>query len=181
MDGVGKGVGRGPRVVVGRLRHPLDAAFRRSRPHRRLRPLRRRRASGGQRWSLTTTLTAVTGGDACGVTFTPGRTVPWLMTLTLLGGGEVNVIVADERDPTDRYEYTGVIDRDTLTMAEGRHPGAMLCNGTRVDIETESRVEGTFADDAHTLLAQERVTARLPSGQRLTWFYEWRASWQYGG
>ena len=103
------------------------------------------------------------------------------MTMTLLGGGKVNVIVADERDPTDRYEYTGVIDRDTLTMADGGHPGALLCNGARVDIQTESRIEGTFVGDGHTLLAEERVTARLASGQTLTWLYEWRASWPHSG
>ena len=133
----------------------------------------------GDLWTLTTTLRAVTGG--CGLTYAPGKTVQWLMTLTLLAGGAVNVVVADERDPTDRYEYTGVIDHDTLTLADGGHPGALLCNGRRVDIETESRVVGTFVGDGHTLLAEERVTARLASGQTLTWLYEWRASWPHSG
>jgi hypothetical protein len=135
----------------------------------------------GDLWTLTTTLRTVTGGDACGLTSTPGETVRWDMTLTLLGGGAVNIIVADERDPADHYHYTGVIDRDTLTMADDGHPAAMLCNGTRVDMVTESRVHGTFVGDGHTLLAEERVTARLSSGQTLTWLYEWRASWPRTG
>ena len=131
---------------------------------------------GGERWTLTTTLTAVTGGDACGLTFTPGRSGRWLLFLSRLADSRATVVIADQQNANARHEYAGTLSGDELAVTDGGHLDAMQCNGTYVAMDIESRVSGIIVDDGHALVGEEVATARLASGQTLTWLYEWRAT-----
>ena len=130
---------------------------------------------GGERWTLTTTLTAVTGGDTCGLTLTPGRSARWHLFLSRLADNRAAVVIANQQNANARHK-TGFLAGDELAVTDGGHLDAIQCNGTHVAMDIESRVLGTIVDDGHALVGEEVATARLASGQTLTWFYEWRAT-----
>ena len=165
--------------MVGRLRHPVDTGL--PVPDRTIgradaAPAPVPPRLGGEAWTLTTTLTAVTGGDGCGLTFTPGRSARWHLYLVRLADSRVTAVVAEQQDSTARHEYAGTLAGDELSLTDEGSHDAMLCNGTRVDADLESRVSGTIVDDGHVLVGEEVATARLASGPTLTWHYEWRAT-----
>jgi hypothetical protein len=96
--------------------------------------------------------------------------------LTRLADSRATVVIADQQDGAARHEYAGTLAGDELAVTDGGHHDAMLCNGTSVFMDIESRVSGTIVDDGHALVGEEVATARLASGQTLTWLSEWRAT-----
>jgi hypothetical protein len=76
-------------------------------------------------------------------------------------------------------QYAGTAVGEEFTAARaGRNYGSIFCNGVRFDVSSDSQVSGRFSDDGRTLTATEVGSARLTSGETLTFRSDWSASLQ---
>lgn len=125
-------------------------------------------------WSLTTTLTAISGPDVCfDQRAALGLSTNWWLDVRRESSRVL--LVRDVRQPpANQIELAGMADGSTFeahTTGHGQHP----CGGVPRAYELEARVTGEFSPDGRALDASERVTYRLESGQAVVLLYAWHA------
>jgi hypothetical protein len=99
----------------------------------------------------------------------------WLLTVER-SGASIDLVVSDLRNPTDRYEYEGIVVGDVITAEiENYSVGAGWCGG-RVTFTNESYLSGRFSEDGRTLTAEVVDSIRLDSsGEEIELHYDWAA------
>jgi hypothetical protein len=126
--------------------------------------------TGETYWSLTTTLTAVTGANTCS-DWRPaiGTATSWLLTVRRSAGGAI-WLQYDDNNPV-----SGTTDGASFT-ASATSPGFQPCGGVPADYQFESRVTGTFSADGNAVTAQETWTYRFASGDAIVFRLDWAAT-----
>ena len=130
-------------------------------------------ATGGY-WLLTATLTSVAGPPVCFLgRVAVGTRLDRLLDVQL--NGEGITLLYDVRDyPIDQLELVGAVHGDRFEAATS-WLGYQPCGGVRVDYEFDSYVTGALAEDGRTILASERWTYRLNSGEVVVLWFAWEA------
>jgi hypothetical protein len=125
-------------------------------------------------WTLTTTLTDVTGRHVCPHwPFEIGKSVGWL--LDVKRSGNAVTLVYDVRNiPTDHLELVGTLSGNNFE-ASSAYPGYQPCGGVRFDYDFESRVAGQFSADGNRITARETWSYRAASGDAFVFHFDWSA------
>jgi|KBSSwiS6_1023812.scaffolds.fasta_scaffold01624_6 hypothetical protein len=137
-------------------------------------------AASGEKWSLTTTITSVTGPAAC--VRGPVSKLPivsnWLLTVER-SGDSLRLLASGVSDPSDSYEYNATVAGPEFSGTGTPDSGYVVC-GESVSDQLSYRgadsLVGRFSADRNTLTADEELMLQLSSGDVVTYHTEWRAT-----
>ena len=93
-------------------------------------------------------------------------------------GGESSLLVSlafyDPYHPDDPYDrYVGTVAADALSAHSAPAQDPTFCGGVG-----QGGLFGRFSGDGHALTAEETYSIRFPSGETLSFYYEWNATRQ---
>ena len=141
-------------------------------------------AATPERWSLTTTITSITGsrGDCFSPVSSGGIGTPFhdhQFPLTITRSAEsISLVVPDGW--SDPYRYVGSVVGEDFT-AGGGFGYSYTCSGsppTRSDVVWEGHVSGRFSSDGYSLTAREVWSYTFTTGERVTVHIDWTATRQ---
>lgn len=129
------------------------------------------------RWNLTSTLKSMNGPELCLSSWAEdvGESFDWLLETRRTDDHAIQ-LVYDVGNPEVNENYAGTVVVNEFSAASAPSPGALLCNGQRLDFTAEGHVSGHFSEDGRELSAEELYSLRLTSGETLNFRYEWRAT-----